>query len=154
MGELYLEYHRGVLTTQGRTKRLNRRAEHDLVAAEVHQAFAAFGGAPLPASLEAQWRVLMINQFHDILPRSSIAEVYARTEAELNEVIAAMGGAADEAMARIAAGLSAGGPAGLLIVQSRPYGPSGPAGERRAPARRPGGRGRLCAGLRGDHCNR
>jgi alpha-mannosidase len=116
VGELYLEYHRGVLTTQGRTKHLNRRAERDLAAAEVLGALAAFRGAPPPASLEAQWRMLMINQFHDILPGSSIAEVYRRTERELREVIAAAADAADEAMGRLAEGLAGEGPAGLLIV--------------------------------------
>ena len=44
--------------------------------------------APAPASLEPLWRTLMINQFHDILPGSSIPEVYARTEPELAGVVA------------------------------------------------------------------
>src|SRR5580704_551278 len=51
VGELYLEYHRGVLTTQGRTKRLHRRAERDLVAAEALAGFAALLGGDQPASL-------------------------------------------------------------------------------------------------------
>src|SRR4029077_14822800 len=91
-GELYLEYHRGVLTSQGRTKRLHRQAERDLVAAEMLSSAAhLLVGGPAPASLEALWRTLMINQFHDILPGSSIAEVYARTEPELAGVIAEAG---------------------------------------------------------------
>ncbi len=69
-GELYLEYHRGVLTSQGRTKRLHRQAERGLVAAEALAGFNALLGGPQPTSLAEHWRLLMINQFHDILPGS------------------------------------------------------------------------------------
>ncbi|MGH7022735.1 MAG: alpha-mannosidase [Caulobacteraceae bacterium] len=116
LGELYLEYHRGVLTSQGRTKRLNRRAERDLAAAEVLAGFAAMLGGDQPASLEPLWRTLMINQFHDILPGSSIGDVYARTERELGEVVAAAGEAANAALEEIAGRLAGEGEPGLLIV--------------------------------------
>jgi alpha-mannosidase len=116
LGELYLEYHRGVLTTQGRTKRLNRRAERDLVAAEALAGFAALAGGGQPASLRALWRVLMINQFHDILPGSSIGDVYARTERELAEVVAQADDASQAALADIAGRLDGAGEPGLLIV--------------------------------------
>ena len=116
VGELYLEYHRGVLTSQGRTKRLHRRAERDLVAAEALAGFAALLGAPQPASLHELWRVVMINQFHDILPGSSIGDVYRRTERELAEAAAAAGTAADEALKAIAGALPGEGDDGLLIV--------------------------------------
>lgn len=86
-GELYLELHRGTLTTQGTTKRLHRRAERDLVAAEAVSALCALAGRAEPASLEPLWRVLLRNQFHDILPGSSIREVYETAEAELRSVI-------------------------------------------------------------------
>jgi alpha-mannosidase len=93
-GELYLELHRGTLTTQGRTKYLHRRAERDLVAAEVLAALNALCGGPQPESLEPHWRVLLRNEFHDVLPGSSIREVYQNTEAELASV-------RDEAASRI-----------------------------------------------------
>lgn len=95
-GELYLELHRGTLTSQGRVKYLHRRAERDLVAAEVARAAATLSGAAYPGSLEALWRVLLRNEFHDILPGSSIREVYEVAEAELAGVIDA---AATEATA-------------------------------------------------------
>ena len=83
-GELYLELHRATLTTQGRTKRLHRRAERDLVAAEALAALCALaGGRRSRGSLEEQWRVLLRNEFHDILPGSSIREVYEDAEREL-----------------------------------------------------------------------
>src|SRR3954451_91063 len=90
-GELYLELHRGTLTTQGRTKRLHRRAERDLVAAEALAALAHLAGGAEPASLEPLWRVLLRNQFHDILPGSGIREVYETAEAELASVVVGAG---------------------------------------------------------------
>ncbi|HEY1447675.1 MAG TPA: glycoside hydrolase family 38 C-terminal domain-containing protein, partial [Caulobacteraceae bacterium] len=116
VGELYLEYHRGVLTSQGRTKRLHRRAERDLVAAETLIGLAAFLGVGQPASLEPMWRTLMVNQFHDILPGSSIRDVYRRTERELGEVVEGAGEVARAALAEIAARVGGTGGAGLLIV--------------------------------------
>jgi alpha-mannosidase len=87
-GELYLELHRGTLTTQGRTKRLHRRAERDLVAAEVAASLCTLLGAERPPlDLRRAWRLLLRNQFHDILPGSGIREVYQRAEAELGEVL-------------------------------------------------------------------
>ena len=116
VGELYLEYHRGVLTSQGRTKRLHRQAERDLVAAEVLSSAVHLLGGPAPASLEPLWRTLMINQFHDILPGSSIHEVYARTEPELAGVVAEAGKVSSAAMDALAAKLGGAGEAALLVV--------------------------------------
>jgi alpha-mannosidase len=88
VGELYLEYHRGTLTTQGRIKRAHRRAERDLVAAEVTGAMAALAGDKgVTPRLEDLWLVLLRNQFHDILPGSGIAEIYQASAAELDRVI-------------------------------------------------------------------
>jgi alpha-mannosidase len=92
-GELYLELHRGTLTTQGRTKRLHRRAERDLVAAEVAASLCTLLGAGRPPpDLRRAWRLLLRNQFHDVLPGSGIGEVYQRAEAELGEVLEAAEG--------------------------------------------------------------
>jgi len=116
-GELYLEYHRGVLTSQGRTKRLHRQAERGLVAAEALAGFSALLGGPQPASLADHWRLLMINEFHDILPGSSITDVYVRTERELGEVVTAGELAAAAALGEIANSLAAAGAApGLFII--------------------------------------
>jgi alpha-mannosidase len=114
-GELYLELHRGTLTTQGRTKRAHRRAERDLVAAEALGALEALAGGELPASLEPAWRVLLRNEFHDILPGSSIREVYEEAEAELAEVSRTAQAAIDAALDRLAARLDGEG-AGVLVV--------------------------------------
>ena len=87
IGEMYLELHRGTLTTQGRVKFLHRRAERDLIAAEVVSSVSALAGGPEPNSLEDDWRILLRNQFHDILPGSSIREVNSTAVAELEEIV-------------------------------------------------------------------
>lgn len=87
-GELYLEYHRATLTTQARVKQLNRRAEAGLVAAEALSVIDALdGGSPEMPDLAADWTLLLRNQFHDILPGSSVREVYEQTETELSGVV-------------------------------------------------------------------
>ena len=87
-GELYLELHRGTLTTQAKVKKLNREAEHRLLEAEALLTLASLRGAEYPADeLEAAWKALLLNQFHDILPGTSIREVYEETHAELEAVV-------------------------------------------------------------------
>ncbi|MFD5101557.1 alpha-mannosidase [Streptomyces albidochromogenes] len=104
-GELYLELHRGTYTSQARTKQGNRRSESLLREAELWSATAAVrvaGHAYPYDDLERIWKTVLLHQFHDILPGSSIAwvhrearETYARVRAELEAVISA----AQEALA-------------------------------------------------------
>jgi len=78
IGELYFEYHRGTYTTQAAVKKANRKSEFLLHDVEFLSTIAcAQGGFDYPAEqIDALWRVLLLNQFHDILPGSSIGEVY------------------------------------------------------------------------------
>ncbi|WP_330336528.1 alpha-mannosidase [Streptomyces sp. NBC_00557] len=103
-GELYLELHRATLTSQAKTKQGNRRSEHLLREAELWAATAAVRtGFPYPyEELDRIWKTVLLHQFHDILPGSSIAWVhrearatYERIAGELNEII----GAAQRALA-------------------------------------------------------
>ena len=71
-GEIYLELHRATLTTQSGVKRRHRQAERALITAETVASLAHMLGAPAPKSLEPHWRVVLKNEFHDILPGSSI----------------------------------------------------------------------------------
>ncbi|MGI8859475.1 MAG: aldo/keto reductase [Rubrobacteraceae bacterium] len=88
VGELYLELHRGTLTTQAKVKKLNREGEHRLMEAEAFSTLAALRGYEYPGEeLERLWKVLLLNQFHDILPGTSISEVYEDTHRELEEVV-------------------------------------------------------------------
>lgn len=86
-GELYLELHRGTLTTQARTKRGNRMLEQALRVTEYLLACGAIGDYP-QETLDKLWKVLLINQFHDIIPGSSIHMVYEVTEREHQEALA------------------------------------------------------------------
>ncbi len=97
-GELYLELHRGTYTTQSRTKAGNRRSEHLLREAELWAATAAIhAGFDYPYdALDRLWKIVLLHQFHDILPGSSIAWVhkeaeatYAQVRSELEEIITA-----------------------------------------------------------------
>jgi alpha-mannosidase len=77
--ELYLEYHRGTYTSQAEVKRRNRLSETMLHTTE---ALLAVGRQPYPRRrLEEAWRLILFNQFHDILPGSSIREVYEDADA-------------------------------------------------------------------------
>ncbi len=88
VGELYLELHRGTLTTQAKVKKLNREAEHRLLEAEAFATVASLGGASYPREeLEEAWKTLLLNQFHDILPGSSISEVYEDAHRQLEKTV-------------------------------------------------------------------
>ncbi|MET8824433.1 glycoside hydrolase family 38 C-terminal domain-containing protein [Streptomyces sp. NPDC004610] len=114
-GELYLENHRGTYTSQARTKRGNRRSEALLREAELWAATAAVrAGAPYPyEQLESLWRRVLLNQFHDILPGSSIAWVHRQAEREYAEIAAEL-----ETLIADAAGRLPGGPA---LLNAGPY---------------------------------
>ncbi|MFP3986110.1 glycoside hydrolase family 38 C-terminal domain-containing protein [Streptomyces sp. E11-3] len=96
-GELYLELHRGTYTSQAKTKQGNRHSESLLREAELWAATAAVRvpGYTYPqADLERIWKTVLLHQFHDILPGSSIAwvhrearETYARVRDELTALI-------------------------------------------------------------------
>jgi alpha-mannosidase len=95
-GELYLEKHRATYTTQAKTKQGNRRSEHLLREAELWATTAAVRhGAAYPyEDLDRLWKTVLLHQFHDILPGSSIAwvhreaaETYARVASDLEEII-------------------------------------------------------------------
>jgi alpha-mannosidase len=95
VGELYFEYHRGTYTTQAGVKLANRRCEgllHD-VEALASVAMRAAGVEYPSGPLRSLWETLLLNQFHDILPGSSIRQVYeraARQHAELERTALAL----------------------------------------------------------------
>ncbi|GGT47680.1 alpha-mannosidase [Streptomyces kurssanovii] len=120
VGELYLELHRATLTSQAKTKQGNRRSEHLLREAELWAATAAVrtGFAYPYEQLDRIWKTVLLHQFHDILPGSSIAWVhreaektYAAVAAELNDII----GAAQRALAGDAAA------GGELVFNAAPH---------------------------------
>ncbi|MEM8850140.1 MAG: glycoside hydrolase family 38 C-terminal domain-containing protein [Pseudomonadota bacterium] len=80
--ELYLEGHRGTLTSQGWIKRANRRAEIALSEAEF---LTVATGAPKP-DFKRAWELLCLNQFHDILPGTSVPSVFSDARADYAEI--------------------------------------------------------------------
>ncbi len=104
--ELYLEYHRGTYTTQARSKQANRRREyalHDVeflgaAAAAISQGFRY----PREEILQA-WKLVCLNQFHDILPGSSIREVYDVSAEQYQQVAEYTSSAQTRALESLAA---------------------------------------------------
>ncbi len=89
VGELYFSAHRGVFTSQAAIKKGNRKAELALREAEMWGSMAMLKGAEYPLSkMDAAWKKLLLNQFHDILPGSSIARVYEDARRDHRWIIA------------------------------------------------------------------
>lgn len=88
VGEIYLELHRGTSTTQANTKLGNRNSEGLLRQAELWLATAAVAGLlDYPyAQLQALWQKVLLAQFHDILPGTSIKWVYKEIEAQYQQI--------------------------------------------------------------------
>ena len=106
VGELYLEAHRATLTTHAEVKLANRRGEEALRAAELWSVAASLDRRP---DLDRAWKLLLLHQFHDILPGSSIHWVYEDTAREQAEVLAIAGSVIAEAQTVVAGGDGAGG---------------------------------------------
>ncbi len=86
-GELYLEYHRGTYTSQARNKMHNRYCEFLLRDAEWLSCFRDDFKKGYPkAELEEAWKLVLLNQFHDIIPGSSVNEVYRDSEIDYAKV--------------------------------------------------------------------
>ncbi|WP_414544573.1 alpha-mannosidase [Nostoc sp. CCY0012] len=86
--ELYLEFHRGCYTTHADQKQWNRRCEDLLYQAELFATLATVCcGVSYPqAEIETAWKQVLFNQFHDILPGSSITQVYQDALPEWQQV--------------------------------------------------------------------
>ncbi|MFJ9407461.1 alpha-mannosidase [Streptomyces sp. NPDC101393] len=131
VGELYLELHRATLTSQARTKRGNRRSEQLLREAELWSATAAAtAGHPYPyADLDRIWKTVLLHQFHDILPGSSIAWVHREAERTYAAVAAELEGIIGSALTALA---GRGGES--LVVNSAPHSRAGVAAGAAGPA--------------------
>lgn len=117
-GELYLEMHRATYTTQAKTKQGNRRSEHALREAELWCTAAALRDPsyayPYDA-LDRLWKTVLLHQFHDILPGSSIAWVHREARDTYARVLAELDGITAEAVRR------AGGEGPPSVLNASPY---------------------------------
>ncbi|MEV8525655.1 glycoside hydrolase family 38 C-terminal domain-containing protein [Streptomyces sp. NPDC052000] len=105
VGELYLELHRATLTSQAKTKQGNRRSEHLLREAELWSATTAVRDAEFAyphAELDRIWKTVLLHQFHDILPGSSIAWVHREAEKTYAAVAAELTGIIESAQRALA----------------------------------------------------
>lgn len=106
VGELYLEYHRGTYTTQAATKLGNRRGEQALREAEMWSVAACVARGDWSAypqdELDRAWKLLLLNQFHDILPGSSIHWVYEDAKRDYATILEIANIAIDDAQRTLA----------------------------------------------------
>ena len=121
-GEMYLELHRGIYTSQLKTKQGNRRSEALLHEAELWATTAAVrAGVAYPyEALRSAWETVLLLQFHDILPGSSIAWVHRNAQdsyAEVREVL-------EDIISRSIAALVGAG-TGTMLVNAQPFASDG-----------------------------
>ena len=119
VGELYLEFHRGTYTSIAKVKKSNRDSEFLLGNAEALSVTHLFLGGSYDADgLNRYWRKTLHNQFHDILPGSSVDEVYRGTDKDYAEISEYGNRVVDEKLNKIASRLNTDG--GVLL-----YNPTG-----------------------------
>jgi alpha-mannosidase len=117
--ELYLELHRGCQTTQGRTKRFNRKCELLLRDTEFLGGLAHLGGTEYPTeAIERNWKVVLTNQFHDILPGSSIREVYTDAEEDYAKVVEEVTAVREATITKMNAGINTAGEGSPVVVRN------------------------------------
>lgn len=103
VGELYFQAHRGTYTSQAKTKKGNRKSEFALREAEmwgiVAKVFKDFAFSNM--TLDETWKNVLLNQFHDIIPGSSIARVYEQAEADYQKILATAQEVTDNAVQKL-----------------------------------------------------
>ena len=116
VGELYFEYHRGTYTSVSEVKQNNRRCEQLLRDVELLAAVAdRLGRAAYPQqAIERLWKLVLLHQFHDILPGSSIGLVYDDARRDHAAVL----GEGEELLAAALAALGSGAPAPLNTLST------------------------------------
>lgn len=89
VGELYLELHRGTYTTIAKNKKYNRKSEILFQTVEALSVIDMVlqGGSYAQSRINRAWETILLNQFHDVIPGSSIYEVYEETDRMYNEIL-------------------------------------------------------------------
>ena len=104
VGELYLEFHRATYTSIAKNKRNNRKSEFLCQGIETMAVIDKLlcGGEYPKEKLHKAWRTILLNQFHDIIPGSSIREVYEDSDREYKELFETMSAVENEILGAIA----------------------------------------------------
>lgn len=120
-GELYLEYHRGTYTSQAQNKRMNRKSEFLFEKAETLALLGTIlcGAAYPKAQLHDGWETILLNQFHDIIPGSSIHEVYTVSHAQYARIAQDGAHIVDSALQQLCENLKTDG--GLLVYNPNSF---------------------------------
>ena len=120
VGELYLEFHRGTYTSIGKNKRNNRKSEFAVNKSEFLASVAdMYGFSKYPRKkIDNAWEYILLNQFHDVLPGSSIEEVYNDSDKQYAEVFENCKDVTDSSVNAIAKNVKSNG--GLLVFNSTP----------------------------------
>ena len=121
VGELYLEFHRGTYTSIGKIKRNNRKAEFAVNKTEFWSSMAEQLVKEEYPSKEIRniWDLVLLNQFHDVVPGSSIKEVYEDSDKQYEEIFHDCGRITDNDFNLIADNIKTDG--GLLVFNSTPF---------------------------------
>ena len=128
VGELYFQCHRGTYTSQATIKRGNRRSELALREAEIWSVAAQDRLAYPYEALDRCWKGVLLNQFHDILPGSSIARVYEEANRLYDQILSDAAKLTDSACRSLTSGTgrtyfnSLSWPRRLLVKTERGYG--------------------------------
>ena len=125
VGELYLEYHRGTYTSIAKNKRNNRKSEFLYENTEATSVMAnVLADVEYPkAMLSDGWEKICLNQFHDVIPGSSIKEVYDDSDIIYADIMGKANAAKSAAETAIAAKITTDG--GLLVFNPNSFEASG-----------------------------
>ena len=115
VGELYLEYHRGTYTSIAKNKKNNRKSEQMMQSLEKISSInkVLFGEKYDSDSINRMWHTVLLDQFHDILPGSSIFDVYEQTDKDYAALFAEGNKAFSEKLSSLAANVKTSG--GMLV---------------------------------------
>ncbi len=121
VGELYLEFHRGTYTSIAKNKKNNRKSEflYQNAEAMAYTANLLTGYGYDKEKLNSGWRTILLNQFHDILPGSSICAVYERCDKDYKEIAHKGNGVLDGARASIVKNIKTDG--GLVVFNPNSF---------------------------------
>ena len=125
VGELYLELHRGTYTSIAKNKKNNRISEFLYQSAEAVSVFdmVLFNGSYPQREINDGWETILLNQFHDIIPGSSIFEVYEDSDADYARIIRKGNEIFEEKLDRIASNINTEG--GILVYNPNGFEASG-----------------------------
>ena len=119
--EMYLEYHRGVFTTQANHKRNMRNSEEETIDAEKYASLAWLEGLPYPANeLTEAWKKITFNDFHDLAAGSGIGIIYKEAQKDFDDVRWATNEITEQSLKTLSAGIDTRVSSGVPVLITNP----------------------------------